>query len=103
MAREDPLPSKEEIEKLANNLRSEKWGSDYPVNPFTIWEHRMGHSFDTVPGLNAICGIEAYLIPGSKVIVLDKETYMKGRSLRLNFSVAHEIGHWVLHRDFRLP
>ena len=57
---------------------------------------------DLVPvnGLREQLDIEALLMGDLKAILVDKRAFMSPRlEYRLRFSVAHEIGHLILHRD----
>lgn len=71
---------------------------------------------DTVLRLNVIPfddlrakhGIEAYLSADFKSIMVDGQTYSEvergpeWKQNRLRFSMAHEIGHWFMHKEFFL-
>lgn len=94
-----PFIPKHEIENKANNLLCEFWSDGYPIPPKLIWENKMSKFFDTIPNLLVRTGIEAYLDLDLTTIVLDQEIYMSSGHGRLNFSIAHEIGHFLLHRS----
>lgn len=42
--------------------------------------------------------IDAYLTTDLSRIVVDKDQYVQGQH-RLKFTLAHELGHWYLHKD----
>ena len=45
-------------------------------------------------------GGEAFLTVGNKVVVIDESLYtQENRRERLRFSLSHEIGHYLLHKD----
>jgi Zn-dependent peptidase ImmA (M78 family) len=53
-----------------------------------------------VDGLREELDIDALLMGDLSSILLDKRSFMSPRlEYRLRFSVAHEIGHLILHRD----
>lgn len=76
-----------------------------PVDVFTVVELRL--RLDVIPfdDLSAKYGIDAALVPDFTGIYVDAESYVlweRGpiwKQNRLRFSVAHELGHFVLHRD----
>lgn len=76
-----------------------------PVDVFTVVELRL--RLDVIPfdDLTAKYGIEAALQPDFTGIYVDAESYIlweRGpmwKQNRLRFSVAHELGHFVLHRE----
>lgn len=95
-----PFIPREKIEEIAENFRGEFWNSPPPVNPFTVWEHRKNHHIDLLLNLRDRTSVEAYLILEYDTIVLDEGMYLRSKPLRLNFSMAHEIGHYALHHRF---
>ena len=76
-----------------------------PVDVFTVAELRL--RLDVIPfdDLVAKYGIEAALLPNFTSLYVDAESYVlweRGpvwKQNRLRFSVAHELGHYVLHRE----
>lgn len=76
-----------------------------PVDVFTLVELRL--RLDVIPfnDLVAKYGIDAALKPDFTGLYVDAESYVlweRGpvwKQNRLRFSVAHELGHFVLHRD----
>lgn len=53
-----------------------------------------------VPGLESPCNTNAYITADWNYIYIDKKQYEDERwDKRTNFSVAHEIGHLVLHKS----
>lgn len=54
----------------------------------------------SAPGLREQLDIEALLLGDLHAILVDRHAFMSPRfEYRLRFSVAHEIGHFILHRD----
>ena len=52
-----------------------------------------------IPGLEKVHGLHAYLSHNLKNIVIDQHTYDNNEN-RTRFSIAHELGHVVLHDEF---
>jgi Zn-dependent peptidase ImmA (M78 family) len=77
-----------------------------PVDVFSVVELRL--RLDVIPfdDLQAKYRIDAALLPDFSGLYVDAESYVfweKGpiwKQNRLRFTVAHELGHWVLHRDY---
>lgn len=95
-----PFIERGKIEQIAENFRAEFWNSPPPVDPFVVWEHRKNHFIDLLHGLTDRTSVEAYLVLESDTIILDESMYYSLKPLRLNFSMAHEIGHYCLHHKF---
>lgn len=63
-------------------------------------EFDLGLDLVPVDGLREQLDIDALLMGDLKSILIDKRAFMSPRmEYRLRFSVAHEIGHLVLHKD----
>ncbi|MCX7723230.1 MAG: ImmA/IrrE family metallo-endopeptidase [Verrucomicrobiae bacterium] len=70
------------------------------MNVLDLAEFDLGLDLVPVSGLREQLDIEALLMGDLKSILVDKHVFMSTRlEYRLRFSVAHEIGHLVLHRD----
>ena len=91
------LPKKELWEKV-EQFR-EKFCSDYayPLNIEFLVEEKLGLDIEPISGLREL-DIDAFLKSDRSGIVVDESRYMDERNdNRLRFSLAHEIGHFVLH------
>jgi hypothetical protein len=91
--------AKEAIWRQADSFRQKYHpAGSLPVPVLDIAEFDLGLEFVPVPGLRQHYDMEALLVPGLKRIYVDKEGFENPKQLfRLNFSVAHEIGHLILH------
>ncbi len=77
-----------------------------PVDVFSVVELQL--RLDVIPfdDLQTKYRIDAALLPDFSGLYVDAESYVfweKGpvwKQNRLRFTVAHELGHWVLHRDY---
>lgn len=97
-----PELTKKQIEKLAQEFRSEHWaGKESPLNILDIVEFDLGMNLIPIPGLEELCATDAFITSDWKSVCIDKKQYEDPRyDRRTNFSVAHEISHFVLHKIF---
>jgi len=96
-----PYNPKERIWQEADRLRAaHPAGRELPVKVLDLAEFDLHLDLIPVDGLREQLDIEALLMGDLKSILVDKRAFMSPRlEYRLRFSVAHEIGHLVLHRD----
>jgi len=96
-----PFIPKERIWQEADRLRAaHPGGRSLPVRILDLAEFDLGLDLVPVDGLREQLDIEALLMGDLRSILLDKRAFMSPRlEYRLHFSVAHEIGHLILHRD----
>ena len=96
-----PYNPKERIWQEADRLRAEHpGGRELPVNILDLAEFDLHLDLVPVNGMREQLDIDALLMGDLKSILVDKRAFMSPRmEYRLRFSVAHEIGHLVLHRD----
>jgi Zn-dependent peptidase ImmA (M78 family) len=90
-----------EIRQKADMFRAEHWPSDViPVDIEMILE-RAGFDLEPVPGMKQGCDTVACISPDLKTISIDQETMLDERqAFFLRSSLAHELGHAILHRKF---
>jgi Zn-dependent peptidase ImmA (M78 family) len=66
-----------------------------------VMEFDLDMEIRPVKSLEAECGIDALIMSDLKTVYVDQDQYMDGRyDNRLRFSLAHELGHKVLHADY---
>jgi hypothetical protein len=96
-----PYNPKERIWQEADRLRAaHPAGREIPVKVLDLAEFDLGLELVPVDGLREQLDIDALLMGDLKAILVDKRAFMNPRlEYRLRFSVAHEIGHLILHRD----
>jgi hypothetical protein len=96
-----PFNPKERIWQEADRLRAaHPAGRALPVQILDLAEFDLGLDLVPVDGLREQLDIDALLMGDLRSILLDKRAFMSPRlEYRLRFSVAHEIGHLILHRD----
>lgn len=69
-----------------------------PVPIEEIIEFKFGLDIIPIPGLQKIIEVDAFLSQDLKSISVDEAVY-DGRQRRYRFSLAHELGHLVLHKE----
>ncbi|MHB9072488.1 MAG: ImmA/IrrE family metallo-endopeptidase [Desulfobaccales bacterium] len=92
---------KNQLRKLADQIRKEYWPEDIlPIDTAKIVELRLRFDVEPVPGLLSALDMDAYLKNDLSGIVVDQTCYMQDKfANRLRFSLAHELGHYFLHKD----
>lgn len=93
-----PYLAKEKIIKEVNNLLEECWDGAFPVDVELLCDG-LGINIIPVPKLNRIFYIDAYASADFKTIYVDEDEF-KRESPRYRFSVAHELGHLLLHKKY---
>lgn len=96
-----PWLRRSDIWRQADELRQRWWPSDaLPVPVLDLAEFDLGLELVPKPNLRRAGDIEALLLGDLRTIVVDRDAFMDPRAEnRLRFSVAHEIGHLILHAD----
>ena len=95
-----PYITQQKAWQEADSIRENFWGSDIvPVEVEEIlWN--FGIRIEPIPSLKQAGDIDALLSGDLKTIVVDAEEYMDDRKLnRIRFSIAHELGHFILHKE----
>jgi len=95
-----PFMRKEEIKIKADSFRQKYWDDSIPVNIEKIIEFKIGLDIIPLPNLEKLCNTDAFISSDWESIYVDNDKYMDDRyQNRLRFSLAHEIGHFVLHSN----
>jgi Zn-dependent peptidase ImmA (M78 family) len=88
------------IKKKADSFREKYWNDAVPVNIEAIIERKLDISIVPYPGLKEKCDADAFISSNWKEVIVDNDLYMDDRyQNRLRFSLAHEVGHFVLHKE----
>src|SRR5664279_4992876 len=95
-----PFIEQREIWRQADDFRSRVWPSnEIPIGVLEIVEFELDLEVRPISRLKEDNDIDALLLGDWKTIVVDQVEYMDERyANRLRFSMAHEIGHYVLHQ-----
>ena len=93
-----PFINKGEIAGRARELLNECWDGVFPVDVEKVCDY-LGIAILPVAGLADSFCIDAFISADFKTIYVDAERFGQ-ESYRYRFSVAHELGHYILHREY---
>lgn len=95
-----PFIEQQEIWRQADGFRSRVWPSnEIPIGVLEIVEFELDLEIRPISRLKEDNDIDALLLGNWKTIVVDQLQYMDEHyANRLRFSMAHELGHYVLHQ-----
>jgi hypothetical protein len=96
-----PFIDRPQIWREADAFRDRYWPSEkIPVDVRAIVEFELGLEIRPVSRMREEEDIDALLLGNWRTLMVDLRHYMDDRYLnRLRFSVAHELGHYVLHKS----
>ena len=95
-----PSLGKNDIKIKSELFRKKFWGNSIPIDIEKIIELKLEIDIIPIPDLMDFCNTDAFMTSNWRSIYVDKKKYEDERYLnRLRFSYAHEIGHFVLHKD----
>jgi hypothetical protein len=92
---------KKQLWEYADESRIKYWPENLlPIDMEKMIELRLGLDIEPMHGLLSMIDMDAWLKTDLTGIVVDYDSYMKEKyANRLRFSLAHEFGHYLLHRD----
>ena len=90
-----------EIRRIADEFRSEHWPQNtIPIDILEILEFELNLEILTKANLREAGDVDALLLGDLKTVIVDQNDFLNDTAQnRLRFSIAHEIGHLVLHAD----
>ena len=96
-----PYINQQKCWSAADDFRQKYWSSGaVPVDVLSIAEFELNLEFRTSSTLREECDTDALLLGNWKTIIVDQQEYMDPRFLnKLRWSIAHELGHFALHKD----
>lgn len=95
-----PYISESYITSQANQARLKFWGDTIPVDIEKIIEQKFKLSVIPLPGMHDLFGFDSFISSGWDYIYVDNERYLDDFGyLRVRFSLAHELGHLILHKS----
>src|SRR4030042_3889922 len=95
-----PYFNNQELKQKADEFRIKHWGDAVPIEIEQIIESKLGIEIIPIPGLYKQCNDDALISSDWKIIYVDNDNYIDDRYYnRLRFSLAHEVGHLILHKD----
>ena len=89
-----PFVDKEKIKRKADLFREKFWDNSIPVDIEKIIDLKLEIDIIPLPDLG-----DAFISSDWKSIYVDRNKYLNGIQNRLRFSLAHEIGHFILHKE----
>ena len=106
-----PWIQKEELWRIVEDFSNQYWPEkNIPVDMERIVEGELGLNIQPKRSLSDQLDMDAFLRLDLTGVLVDYDRYMNDRfQNRLRFSLAHEVGHFVLHRQmfkkisFRTP
>jgi hypothetical protein len=95
-----PLLNNSRINERVCLFRKKIESVSVPVEIEDIIEIKLKIDIIPLPSLQKLCDTDALITSDWKSILVDDERFSDDRyKNRLRFSLAHEIGHFILHRD----
>jgi len=96
-----PYLTHPEIWEKADAFRDQWWrDGGIPVDILAVAEFDLGLEIRPVEGLKSKHDIDALVVANWTTLIIDRAQYMSERiESRMRFSIAHEIGHIVLHKE----
>lgn len=94
-----PFVGNHQIKGKADEFRLKLWGNDIPVEIEEIVEIKLKIKIIPIPNLMEQCGVDAQITSDFSAIYVDQKNYENSTN-RFRFSLAHELGHYVLHEKF---
>lgn len=96
-----PFLTREEIRSKAEEFRKKYNLTKLPIDIINVIECDLDIYIDPVRGLKEQADTDAFLSLKTRILYVDYAEFEEDRfQNRLRFSLAHEIGHMVLHEDF---
>ncbi len=94
-----PLSSKQ-IKEVADRVRIELWGDEIPIDIEHILEVKLGIFIVPLIGLQDQISFDSFISSDWKYVYVDNKRYMSDNYYqRIRFSLAHELGHFILHKE----
>jgi len=95
-----PFIAPQDIWRQADEFRNRVWPSQaIPIDVLSVVEFELGLEIRPISKLKEEADVDALLLGDWQTIVVDQNQYMDDRyTNRLRYSIAHELGHYVLHK-----
>ena len=94
-----PFLSNQIIKTKADSFRKKYWNEGIPVDIEKIIDIKFEIDIIPVKNSNNFFDADALMVSSWKAIYVDYNNYLNDNKNRLRFSFAHEIGHFVLHKN----
>jgi hypothetical protein len=74
--------------------------NEIPIDVLALVEFELNLEIRTITGLKEDADVDALLLGDWKTLILDQQQFLDDRfTNRLRFSIAHELGHFALHKE----
>lgn len=95
-----PFISQQQCWAAADEFRQQYWPSaGIPVDVLAIAEFELNLEVRAITSLKEDADVDALLLGDWETLIVDQQQYLDDRFInRLRFSIAHELGHFVLHK-----
>lgn len=94
---QNPNLKYEEVKRAASDFLEKYHDKSLPIPIEDIVEQQMNISIFVVPGIKSFLGVDAFISSAFDQITIDAYCFSKFPE-RTRFSIAHEIGHLILHK-----
>jgi hypothetical protein len=96
-----PFLSKEICRAAADQFRERYCPqNEIPIDVLALVEFELNLEIRTITGLKEDADVDALLLGDWKTLILDQQQFLDDRfTNRLRFSIAHELGHFALHKE----
>lgn len=94
-----PFIGNDEIKKKADKFRERFWGNKIPVKIEKIVEIKLRIKIIPIPNLFKLCSVDSQISSDFSSILVDQDSYLFDETNRIYFSLAHELGHFFLHKE----
>lgn len=93
--------TQDQIREEAENFRKVNvFNENVPVDIERVVEATLGIRIIPIESLQSSCDMDGFITKDFKSIYVDEDLYMDDRYYkRVRFTIAHEIGHYILHRS----
>ncbi len=93
-----PYLSGGQIEQEASTFLKSNWSDTFPVDVEMLCD-KLGIDIIQIPGLKRSFNVDSYINSDFTTIVVDEDA-ANNNEARYRFSIAHELGHMVLHKEY---
>lgn len=95
-----PFLDNKTIKNKADSFRSKFWDNSVPVDIEEIVDLKLKIDLVPIANLQNLCDTDALITSNWRAIYVDKDRFLDERfQSRLRFSLAHEVGHFALHKN----
>ena len=88
----------DQIARAAEDFMEERSITEVPIDIEKIIEYDLGFNIITIPGLFKNFDIDGFITGDFSAIYVDESLYTN-RLNRYRFTLAHELGHYILHKE----